>query len=1404
MAYLYEQSDLYILLETSKTEVKEGERVTFDIVLYDSNGEEIYLKDDITFKITYTFGTDKSAANSNDLGVLVETITIKAGESRVVLPMDILSDGIIEKDETFKVSIVATDIDDGYEPTYRNEIEFTIKDDGRGNLLGAEISIVEDEKYIVKLNDFGTIYAAEAIKITELPQNGKLYLDGKELLKSTELTIDDINAGKLIFIPIEDTDLDGSFTYQVKNDGKYSENATTSIGVKAVADVPTASITIEQIGTEAIYKDDNSSNNGGNTENGGNNIVYDNKYDYDKLSCGIKYTDTVCKTTNDEVIVKTSMDHYTINLGGGKNNLNVGKNVDWSNLFGGLNDDNVEVKGSIDHSTVNLGYGNNTLKVGGELDLSTVRTYGADDVVSVARDIKSSTVNLGAGKNTIEVGQDVSKSNIFTLQGDDNVNVKGSINSSVVNLGFGDNSLNVGKDFSKSSIHTYAGKDNVVIKGNASDALINLGEGKNILDVKGETTKTTVLTGTNKDTIILEGKATHTNVFTGGGEDRIFVGEGSDKTIIDGGSGYDMLYLPKGKDKYQFIDGIVCKKPVSYDEFLAKNQGIHGLSCHKFTVIDKETGATIIIKNIENITFDAKAEDLREDNNSNGGGNFGNGSGSTTVDAGLYKIYKVSYSAALKDIDGSETLSVKIDGLPSDAIINGVRVENGTITIDVPKNTLKLENSFFELKTVQNAENINLRITARATEENDNLDGKNFAEAEATNSGLILSNAKITINEDETYTVKQEDFGRLSSATLVAIAPIVNGALYYNGNLVASETDISMDEIKAGKLVFKPIENSDLDSGFSFKVDNKEYFTSINIKAIADEVKANINVNYIPKDTKDEIVIDPLTKNGYVVKSYDKLSCKVIITDPILKKSDDYVEVKNDMSSSTVNLGEGAKNALDIKGNVALGNIYSGKGDDKVFIDGNTKSTTINLGFGDNALSIGKDLHLSTVHTYAGDDIVKVGNSVTNTTINLGDGANSIDISNNVDWSNIFTSNGDDKLKIGKNLDHTTVNLGFGDNEITIGGTMDLSNLTTYSGNDTLHIKDSLDRSKIDLGSGKNSIIVENNLKASTVITGVGDDLVVVGGKAKDTNIFTGAGNDTIFINAAEKYTMVDGGLGYDVLFLSGSKNSYRFEEGIICKKPITWEEFVLKNKNTNGLNCKTFTIYEVDALGNRTGNKLEVRNIEDVRFDAKMTDFYDTREEFMVDISAALNDKDGSESLTVKIAGVPAGSELISNFETLDNKDGTWDIKLPKGTTDMYDSIILKAPEGTKDVDLKIIATSTELRGENQSTTEVNSVGEMKISGDDIDLTNVISKNTKSVDMTNAKADKISIDLDDILDLDSKKLVVKGDKKDIVELDKADWTQSGKESIAGKSYNVYTNSNVKLSIDEDVTINHI
>jgi hypothetical protein len=201
----------------------------------------------------------------------------------------------------------------------------------------------------------------------------------------------------------------------------------------------------------------------------------------------------------------------------------------------------------------------------------------------------------------------------------------------------------------------------------------------------------------------------------------------------------------------------------------------------------------------------------------------------------------------------------------------------------------------------------------------------------------------------------------------------------------------------------------------------------------------------------------------------------------------------------------------------------------------------------------------------------------------------------------------------------------------------------------------------------------------------------------------------------------------------------------------LTTKRNQLKNKNTNGLNCKTFTIYEVDALGNRTGNKLEVRNIEDVRFDAKMTDFYDTREEFMVDISAALNDKDGSESLTVKIAGVPAGSELISNFETLDNKDGTWDIKLPKGTTDMYDSIILKAPEGTKDVDLKIIATSTELRGENQSTTEVNSVGEMKISGDDIDLTNVISKNTKSVDMTNAKADKISIDLDDILDLDSK-----------------------------------------------------
>lgn len=1496
------EGTVFIILEAVKREFIEGEKAEFEIKLLDEEGKELYMTDDVTMTISYSY----ASASIDDIKE-VQTVIIPKGSSSTKFYVDIISDGIKEDDEIFSLKLDGIETNSWDEIIInKNPIEITIKDDGIENQFGANIKLHEDTEYILSLKDFGKIVGSiDSIKITELPKNGKLFLNGNELTTDIEIKQSDIIAGNLRFIPVEDSDEDGSFKYEVKVFGKYTSEATTNIEIIAVADKPTGSISIQQLGTEPIFKSENvGDGDGGNTGNGNNETFdYDKHYNYNNLTCGIKCTDTLCKTTNDEVVVKGKMEYYTINLGGGYNSLKigqgvdwsniysgikddkvtitddlkrttvnlgagdnsleignnvkfstihtysgddnviigndvdnttinlgggtnsliVGKNVDWSNLLGGLGDDTFEVKGSIDHTTVNLGSGNNRLKVGGELDLSTVYSGSENDIVDISRDVKNSTINLGSGKNIINVTQDVNKSNLFTLQGDDKVNVKGTITNSVVNLGFGDNSLNVGKDFSKSSIHTYSGEDKVTIKGNANEVLINLGEGKNELDIQGNLNKGTIITGANQDTIVIEKDISHTTIHTGAGNDKIFIGGNAHSTIIDGGSGQDTLFLPKDVSNYLFMDGIICKKPVSWEEFLAKNSGKYGLSCYIFTIYEldangNKTGSELTIKNIEDVVFNTKPEDIinRNENGSN------ENSGGSSTDVEYYNVYKVSFAAALKDIDGSESLTVKIDGVPSDAIItNGsyhmVKNSDGSYSITIPAGTKNIDDEII-LKSIQNIDDINLRLTARATEKNDNLDGLNYAESEVYLTGKTqFSNATIKILEDEEYIVRMNDFGRVQNISILTIVSLPkNGEFYLNNSLVTEDTEITKADIESGKLVFKPTLNSDYDSGFIFNVNGEKYYTGIDITAVADVPEASIKVTKLDKNIEENITQIDNTK--YVVKSYDKVVCKVICTDPLFGKSDDKVVISKNMETSTINLGEG-KNALEIGGAVTLGNIYSGQGNDRVSIADSVKSTTINLGYGDNSLDIGKDFHLSTVYTYAGDDTLKIGNSLTNSTVNLGDGKNSIDIKNGVDFSNVFTTNGDDKLKVGGNINSTTINLGAGDNEIVIGKTMDLSTLYTLGGDDNLLIKNSLERSTVNLGNGQNSILVEKNVKSSTIITGSGDDLVLVNGNIKDTNIFTGGGNDKIFINSAEKCTMIDGGSGYDVLYLSGSKENYRFEEGIICKKPITWEEFVAKNKNMNGLNCKIFTIYEVDASGKRTGNSFEVRNIEDVSFNAKLSDFVETpANEFMVDISAALKDTDGSENLTVKISGIPVGSELISNnYEIIDNKDGSWNIKIAKGTTSIMDSIILRTPEDIESIDLKISATAIETRdnenGRNVATTESSfelhtengkTISTQKLMGEEIDLTKVLSKTTNIVDMENGQEDKLKVDLKDILDLNSKELIIKGDKKDVVELDSHDWTQSGKENIDGKSYNIYTNSTVKLIIEDEIDIHNI
>ena len=73
------------------------------------------------------------------------------------------------------------------------------------------------------------------------------------------------------------------------------------------------------------------------------------------------------------------------------------------------------------------------------------------------------------------------------------------------------------------------------------------------------------------------------------------------------------------------------------------------------------------------------------------------------------------------------------------------------------------------------------------------------------------------------------------------------------------------------------------------------------------------------------------------------------------------------------------------------------------------------------------------------------------------------------------------------------------------------------------------------------------------------------------------------------------------------------------------------------------------------------------------------------VGISAALTDSDGSETLTVTIAGVPAGATLSAGT---DNGDGTWTLD----AADLGGLTIAPAPGSGSDFTLQVSATSTEI----------------------------------------------------------------------------------------------------------------
>ncbi|WP_071628102.1 Calx-beta domain-containing protein [Poseidonibacter lekithochrous] len=192
----------------------------------------------------------------------------------------------------------------------------------------------------------------------------------------------------------------------------------------------------------------------------------------------------------------------------------------------------------------------------------------------------------------------------------------------------------------------------------------------------------------------------------------------------------------------------------------------------------------------------------------------------------------------------------------------------------------------------------------------------------------------------------------------------------------------------------------------------------------------------------------------------------------------------------------------------------------------------------------------------------------------------------------------------------------------------------------------------------------------------------------------------------------------------------------------------------------------------------------------------------YPIDIAAVLSDTDGSETLTVRLEGVPSSAVFTSSMTLTDKGNGIWEIEIPAGQKSIDADITMRISESDNDFNLVAIAKSTE--SENSSETET-----MTFSDETIDLESIAkpSYEIDTLDLENNIRQTISLDLDDVIDLtdSDNELVIKGDLSDKVDLDNTEWTNSGTQEIDGSNYNVYTglgaNSTVKLLIDDDIEI---
>ncbi|MBN8198153.1 Ig-like domain-containing protein [Thalassospira povalilytica] len=207
---------------------------------------------------------------------------------------------------------------------------------------------------------------------------------------------------------------------------------------------------------------------------------------------------------------------------------------------------------------------------------------------------------------------------------------------------------------------------------------------------------------------------------------------------------------------------------------------------------------------------------------------------------------------------------------------------------------------------------------------------------------------------------------------------------------------------------------------------------------------------------------------------------------------------------------------------------------------------------------------------------------------------------------------------------------------------------------------------------GDDTFVIDRNLNMNENfdLQGGNDQVILNGDTNLGNNIRLGDGNDSLTIKGdIGETSAVDGGSGSDVLYLGKPSTSYSLQN-------FTNNQGVINTQIIDLDTGKTLTVNQIEAIS--FGDGVVVGNADLVQ--APETGGIS----YPVTIEAALNDADGSESLSITITGVPEGATLSAGTQ---NEDGSWSLD-----PDDLEGLTLTTPsdfEGS--IDLVVTATATD-----------------------------------------------------------------------------------------------------------------